>query len=122
MAYFCSSLLMVALLLLAVSQGYADTKQRYNPFERAIPTTTPDTNLSNSRALRSAIQTPPRLRGLLRADTGSMANLDGHLLEIGESALGYRLMAVNEHSADFLHRGQQIRLTVNAATNAKEVP
>ncbi|MGI9324250.1 MAG: hypothetical protein ACR2PZ_03450 [Pseudomonadales bacterium] len=54
----------------------------------------------------------PRLRAVLRAPRGSMANLEGHILSEQESALGYRLLAVQEHSADFYHRGQRLRLYV----------
>ncbi len=54
----------------------------------------------------------PRLRAVLRAPQGSMANLAGHILAEQESALGYRLLAVQEHSADFYHRGQRLRLYV----------
>ena len=63
----------------------------------------------------------PRLRGVLRAPEGSMANLDGHILAVQESALGYRLLAVDEHSAEFYHRGQRIRLYVGQSIE-NEIP
>ena len=54
----------------------------------------------------------PRLRGVLQAQDGSLANLDGNILVQGESALGYTLVAVHNHSATFRFRQQLITLQV----------
>ena len=56
---------------------------------------------------------PPRLRGTLAAGSGSLANLGGTVVGVGESVDGYRLLAVEEGAAVFLREGRRLRLSVD---------
>lgn len=105
------------IIVLAVSLGWANHIQaaeatRHNPFQRSA-TMQPTSNTSAAgRATVNYRITHPRLRGVLQATDGSLANLDGHVLAQGESALGYTLVAVQDHSAKFRFRHQLITLQV----------
>lgn len=64
-------------------------------------------------ALAAAEAAPDRLpvlRALLRAASRPMANVDGTLLEIGESFDGLRLVEIGEYSARFVRDGKPIEL------------
>lgn len=104
-------------ILLVISLGWATVVQaaettRHNPFKRSA-TTQPTSNASAaSGATINYRVTHPRLRAVLQATDGSLANLDGHILAQGESALGYTLIAVQDHSAKFRFRHQLITLQV----------
>lgn len=96
--------------LLGASTIFASEPTRYNPFQRLI--SNPTTQAANTTT-KSFRYNHPRLRGVLQAEDGSLANLDGHILAQGESALGYTLVAVQNHSAKFRFRQQLITLQVN---------
>ncbi len=87
--------------------------QRPNPFKPPLQQPSRDSR-AKSHAPASAYS-PPRLRAVLAAPEGSLVNLNGYILAEGESALGYQLLAVHEHSADFNYRGQRLRLHVRRA-------
>lgn len=52
----------------------------------------------------------PQLRGVIVAGPGSIANLSGTLLALGEEAAGYQLESVTDYSATFVHQGETITL------------
>ncbi len=102
---------------LAISLGWANLAQaaeapRHNPFQRSMATQTANNPSLASRSRVNHRVTHPRLRGVLQATDGSFANLDGHVLAQGESALGYTLVAVQDHSAKFRFHHQIITLQV----------
>lgn len=114
---FASHTKMVKVLLLITILGLTSLAQaadadRHNPFLR----TTAPQEVHRSSATGSQVTsyrvTHPRLRGVLQANDGSLANLDGHVLAQGESALGYTLLAVQDHSAKFRFRQHTITLQV----------
>ena len=57
-------------------------------------------------------QAPPQLRAVMRTDTGGRADLDGAILGIGDSAAGYRLLEVRDHSAVFAKAGRKLVIEV----------
>lgn len=94
--------LLLALTLACTSLVQAAENIRYNPFQRnTAPQATNQSRSASTHAVKSYHFTHPRLRGVLQATDGSLANLDGHVLAQGESALGYTLVAVQDHSAKF---------------------
>lgn len=101
----------LAIALLSLLSLSVQAQERVNPF--APPSSESESEVAGSAPVRA--RTPlrhPRLRAVLRAMEGSMANLNGHIIGIDESALGYQLVAVQEHSADFVFRGSRVRLHV----------
>lgn len=94
-------------LMVAVSHG----SERVNPFAPPAASQAERAPMVRAGGVSRPVQ-HPRLRAVLHSTNGSMANLSGHILGEQESALGYRLVAVQEHSADFVHRGQRVRLYV----------
>lgn len=108
------SLLLLVLALSAAGFAQADATQRHNPFERFVA---PLPSSSNSGNTASNFRlTHPRLRAVLHATDGSLANLEGHVLAQGETALGYTLLAVQDHSAKFRYRQRIITLQVTEDT------
>jgi len=89
------------------------TAEPVNPFSRptiAGPATGVGQQLSSD--------TLPELRGVIVAGTGSIANISGTVLSIGEEAAGYRLQSVTESSATFLH--DDVELTLHLDDSAEE--
>jgi hypothetical protein len=104
-------------LLLAATLGSATLTQaadakRHNPFQRSAAPVETSRSSSVGSTTKSYRFTHPRLRAVLNANDGSLANLDGHVLAQGESALGYTLVAVADHSARFEFRQHIITLQV----------
>lgn len=64
----------------------------------------------------AAMQPLPVLRALLRSGSRPMANVDGRLLEIGESVDGLRLVEIGEYSAVFMKGRRRIELALGGAT------
>lgn len=63
----------------------------------------------------AATEPLPVLRALLRGGSRPMANVDGRLLEIGESIDGLRLVEIGEYSAVFVKGRQRIELALGGA-------
>lgn len=101
----------LAVALLALASPLVLGQERVNPFAPPIIASEPERAGSTPARARKSFR-HPRLRAVLRAMEGSMANLNGHIIGIDESALGYQLVAVHEHSADFIFRGSPVRLHV----------
>lgn len=103
---------MLTTMLGGANLAQAADPYRHNPFQRsaAPPETSP--NSSAGSTIISYQSSHPRLRAVLNANAGSLANLDGHVLAQGESALGYTLVTVADHSAKFRFRQHIITLQV----------
>ncbi len=76
-----------------------------NPFARPSQEGLPPANLQ-----QAAVSQRPVLKGLILAGPGSIANLNGTLLAIGESFAGYQLESVDHNSATFLYGGKSVTL------------
>lgn len=64
----------------------------------------------------AAVESPPVLRALLRSGSRPMANVDGQLLEIGDSVDGMRLVKIGDYSATFIKGRKTIELALGGAT------
>jgi len=54
----------------------------------------------------------PGLRGTMRSPRGSMANIDGEIIRIGEDFQGFRLLRVTDRSAVFEKFGKEYAVTM----------
>ncbi len=93
----------------------AEPSQRYNPFAAQPLLDHASAHTNNIRRKPTTIRLPsehPRLRAVLQARDGGLANLAGVVLNIGEASQGYRLLAVGEHSALFGYGPYKVELTL----------
>lgn len=97
---------LVLLLGAAVAPGaVGDKGKRVNPFSRPALSAPVTGNVPELVASGT-----PELRGVIVAGPGSIANLSGTLLALGEEAAGYQLQSVTDYSATFLHGDERITL------------
>jgi hypothetical protein len=92
-----------ALIVAAIGQGAV--AEPVNPFahpvfDASVAAGVPELAITGRR----------ELRGVIVAGKGSIANLSGTLLALGEEAAGYQLESVTDYSATFLHEGGEITL------------
>jgi hypothetical protein len=78
-----------------------------NPFARPQENTT-----KPAHSHEVVVSQRPVLKGLIIAGPGSIANLNGTLLAIGESFAGYQLKSVDQGSATFLYGNKSVTLFV----------
>ena len=97
--------LSVLLLLPAIAAGGTLWAEPVNPFARPLAN-----DVVRAGPKVEAISERPILRGLIAAGPSSIANLNGHLLAIGESFAGYELERVDEDSAVFLQGDKSIKI------------
>ncbi|MDH3642138.1 MAG: hypothetical protein OES38_08580 [Gammaproteobacteria bacterium] len=95
---------MLSALLIAAC-AHESAAEPVNPFARPFLDTP-----AGPAATELAASGRPELRGVIVAGAGSVANLSGTLLALGEAASGYQLESVSEYSATFLHDGEPITL------------
>lgn len=111
------SLLAGSMTLAAVAAAEAPTVRRlkHDPFdwsalqqasERKEPEpVAPEANPAPPRL--------PRLKALMHWPSGARVDLEGAILDIGESAGGYRLIAVRERSAVFSKDGKTVEIELS---------
>jgi len=58
------------------------------------------------------VESRPLLRAVLAAGPNSVVNLGGVILQVGESANGYRLLSVEEYVATFSRDGEKVVLSL----------
>jgi len=103
-----ATLALATLILVAAIAEAADTtvELRRNPFER------PTFEVLQSNAAASSAQSvdtgDPGLRAVLFAGSKSVVDFGGVIMQIGESANGYELLAVEEGRAIFRSKGKKI--------------
>jgi hypothetical protein len=98
-------ILPVLALLLATAIAPGAMGKKVNPFAR------PPVSVQVAGDVPELVATGrPQLRGVIVAGPGSIANLSGTLLALGEEAAGYQLQTVTDYSATFLHEGETITL------------
>jgi len=104
-----ATLLAIAMLVFvpAISKA-ADTRVelRQNPFDRptfeVLQATAPSSNAASSAS------ESPGLRAVLLAGPKSVVDFGGVIMQIGESANGYELLAVEEGRATFRIKGKRV--------------
>lgn len=105
-----------ALLSLAfASASAAGPSLRHDPFARPVE---PATAAGQPDAPPPA-PWQPTLRGVLLAGQGSLANVDGTLIAIGEKIEGHRLLSVSDRQAVFEKDGRRIVLDMRRALEPK---
>lgn len=84
---------------------------RHEPFVR--PPLASASASSASGGDITAREWKPKLRGVITAAKGSLVNVDGMILSLGEQIEGFRLMRVEERKAVFMKNGVRIELTID---------
>lgn len=108
---FCSRIGLRALALLLLTGGAtlaADTDDAgHNPFARPA-------RVSGTIPLPSSEPNAPtfELRATLAAGAGSLVNIDGRIIALGDVFAGYRLIAVGEGNAVFARNDVLYPLTI----------
>jgi len=118
--------IMVALLLLAgmLPQVFcyasdADTTMlQTNPFLRPILEGTNSGN-SNSKVNKTPVGSM-RLRGIMRANSNSVANIDGEIISIGQQIQGYTLISVQQRHIVLDRSGTQVTLSIDNETGGND--
>ena len=88
---------------------------RHDPFARPVePAAT-----AGQPAAAPPAPWQPTLRGVLLAGLGSLANVDGTLVAIGEKIEGHRLLSVSDHQAVFEKDGRRLVLDMRRAQEPK---
>ncbi len=88
----------------------AEPELQRNPFDRPEEILLISSSVSANRT--STIESATLLRAVLAAGPKSVVNLGGIILQIGESANGYRLLSVEEDGATFSRDGEKVVLSL----------
>ena len=111
--------IMLVLLLLAgmlpqvisYASDAETTMLQTNPFLRPIPEEVNSGN-SNSTANKTSIGSM-RLRGIMRANSNSVANIDGEIISVGQQIQGYTLISVQQRHIVLDRNGTQVTLSID---------
>lgn len=117
---------MVALLLLAgmlpqvicYASDADSTMLQTNPFLRPI---LEEVNSGNGNSTEN--KTPVgsmRLRGIMRANSNSVANIDGEIISIGQQIQGYTLISVSQRHIVLDRNGTQVTLSIDNETGGND--
>jgi len=117
---------MLALLLLAGMLPQAlcyasdeDTNMLHtNPFQRPIHEEVNSGN-HNSTVNKTPVGSM-RLRGIMRANSNSVANIDGEIISIGQQIQGYTLVSVQQRHIVLNRNGNQITLSIDNETGSND--
>ena len=111
----------VATMVLFASQARADepaTDLQRNPFDR------PEADVLTSNVApasgRSTSEGNLFLRAVLVAGENSVVNFGGIILQIGETANGYRLLSVEEGEAIFSKGGEKVAFSLYKQEQAED--
>ena len=112
-------LLAVATLLPPVATADdAKVELMRNPFERpALATLAPAGVAARTERRDSGA---PGLRAVLVAGDKSAVNFGGEIIQVGESAKGYRLLAVEEGRAVFINKGKRVTISLYEPSGSEE--
>lgn len=106
-----AALLAALLTLVAALPAMADDTPtallHHDPFRRPAPPLAPRTS---DPATPAPAVWQPTLRGVLLAGAGSLANVDGQMVGIGDHIEGHRLVSVSDRQAIFEKDGRRIVL------------
>jgi len=104
----------------AISKA-ADTKVelRRNPFDRPTFEVLQATAASSSAA--STASESPGLRAVLLAGPKSVVDFGGVIMQIGETANGYKLLAVEEGRATFRIKGKRVEFSLYEQDKGNEI-
>ena len=102
-----SALLILLTTLPATASDAPPVLLRHDPFRRPAPPLAPRTT---DPAAPAPAAWQPTLRGVLLAGAGSLANVDGQMVGIGDRIEGHRLVSVSDRQAIFEKDGRRIVL------------
>ena len=102
--------LAVVTSLVAFYARAAEPDLQRNPFDRPEETLLVSSSAPANRNL--TVESRPLLRAVLAAGPNSVVNLGGVILQVGESANGYRLLSVEEGGATFSRDGEKVVLSL----------
>jgi hypothetical protein len=88
-----------------------------NPFDRPEADVLIGNSVPASRGPTS--EGDPFLRGILSAGPKSVVNFGGVILQIGESAKGFRLLSVEEGEATFSRDGEKVVFSLHKPEQAE---
>ena len=116
-------LLALSGLLAATAIAAAETpgprRLRHDPFDWSALTQAIEKKDAEAKGPAAAPAGPvseqraPRLRAVMLAPSGPRVDLEGAILMVGESAGGYRLLEVREHSAVFSRNGATVEIELS---------
>jgi hypothetical protein len=108
----------VATMLVASYARAAEPELQRNPFDRPAA----DLLINNATPTDkgSTTESGPVLRAVLAAGSKSVVDFGGVILQIGESANGYRLLSVEEGGATFSRDGERILLSLYKQEQAED--
>jgi hypothetical protein len=89
-----------------------------NPFLRP---TNEQINSGNSNSTSN--KTPAgsmRLRGIMRANSNSVANIDGEIISIGQQIQGYTLISIQQRHIVLDRNGTQVTLSIDNETGGND--
>ena len=112
-----AALSLLAAMLLAAAPAFAETaaagKFRRDPFDWTSLQQVVKKKEPEAAKVAAAPERTPRLRAVMRGPSGGQVNLDGVIMSVGDSAEGYRLVEVRDHSAVFARKGGTVELEVS---------
>jgi hypothetical protein len=85
----------------------------HDPFKKPVFMQPSIKSKTVTKKLRQQPSWKPRLLMTLRAAEGSMANIGGQLVQLGEKVNGYKLIKVDEREVVLVNRGKTTRLTLD---------
>ena len=99
-----------ALCALALAVGAVQAQPSRDPFARPAPP---------SRTIDIEPEAPqilPQLRAVMITPGGALANINGHILAVGERFGDYQLIKVEEHGVTLTRRGVKTVLALDKAS------
>jgi len=107
-----------ATMLVASYARAAEPELQRNPFDRPAADLLINNATPTDRG--STTESGPVLRAVLAAGSKSVVDFGGVILQIGESANGYRLLSVEEGGATFSRDGERILLSLYKQEQAED--
>ena len=107
--------LLIFITLLFVTQVFAVNALKRDPFKQPSFSTKA---ISKDRFEGvSGNSNQPVLNGTLRSEAGSLANVSGKILAIGEQIYGFKLIAVSEQSATLVRGEERLELVLEGSAD-----
>ena len=108
-------------MMLIVSHARANelpVELQRNPFDRPAADVLVNNAAPANRS--STSENDPFLRAVLAAGSKSVVDFGGVILQIGETANGYRLLSVEEGEATFSKEGEKVLFSLYAEEQAED--
>ena len=113
----CFTLIFLHLMLLSSATHALELVLKSNPFERPLMT---DNSKPDQKTPAQADLPSMTLRGTMSAGPGSLANIGGEILGIGQQINGYTLLAVHPRHVVLEKNETQKTLSIDNDTEKKQ--